>query len=36
MSITTFENVMHEAGCARKSPGWKPALTPEQEKKRYA
>jgi hypothetical protein len=35
MSITTFENVMCEAGYARRRPGWKPALTPEQEKERY-
>jgi transposase len=36
MSITTFENVMYEAGYARRRPGWKPHLTPEQEKERYA
>ena len=35
MSITTFENVMYEARYARRRPGWKPALTPEQEKERY-
>jgi hypothetical protein len=28
MSITTFENVMYEAGYARRRPGWKPKLTP--------
>ncbi|KAF2627728.1 hypothetical protein BU25DRAFT_310346, partial [Macroventuria anomochaeta] len=36
MSITTFENVMYEAGYARRAPGWKPSLTPEQEKERDA
>ena len=36
MSVTTFENVMYEAGYARRRPGWKPALTPEHEKERYA
>jgi hypothetical protein len=30
MSITTFENVMYEAGYARRRPGWKPSLTLEQ------
>jgi hypothetical protein len=35
ISITTFENVMYEAGYARRRPGWKPKLTPEQEKERY-
>ena len=27
MRITTFENVMYEAGYARRRPGWKPPLT---------
>ena len=36
MSITTFENVMYEAGHARRAPGWKPSLTPDQEKERLA
>ncbi|KAF2025114.1 hypothetical protein EK21DRAFT_93516 [Setomelanomma holmii] len=35
MSVTTFENVMYEAGYARRRPGWKPHLSPEQEKERY-
>ncbi len=35
MSITTFENVKYEAGYTRRRPGWKPALTPEQEKERH-
>lgn len=35
MSITTFENVMYEAGFARRRPGWKPHLTDEQEQVRY-
>jgi hypothetical protein len=35
MSITTFENVMYEAGYARRKPGWKPPLTPEEEAERY-
>ena len=35
MSVTTFENVMYEAGYARRRPGWKPTLTPDQENERY-
>lgn len=35
ISVTTFENVMYEAGYARRRPGWKPSLTSEQEKERY-
>ena len=35
MSITTFENVMYEAGYARRKPGWKPPLTPDEEAERY-
>jgi hypothetical protein len=35
MSIVTFDNVMHEAGYARRRPGWKPKFTPQEEKKRY-
>lgn len=35
ISVTTFENVMYEAGYSRKRPGWKPLLTPEQEEERY-
>jgi hypothetical protein len=30
-----FENVMYEAGYARRRPGWKPPLTPAQEQERY-
>jgi transposase len=35
ISITTFENVMYEAGYARRKPGWKPSLSPHQQKVRY-
>ena len=35
MSVSTFENVMDEAGYSRRKPGWKPTLTPAQEKERY-
>lgn len=35
MSISTLENIMYEAGYARRRPGWKPSLTPSQEKERY-
>jgi hypothetical protein len=35
MSITTFENVMYEAGYSRKKPGWKPPLTAKEEQERY-
>ena len=35
MSITTFENVMYEAGYARRKPDWKLPLTPEEEADRY-
>lgn len=35
ISITTLENVMYEAGYARRRPGWKPILTPAQEEERY-
>jgi hypothetical protein len=28
MSVTTFENVMYEAGYSRRKLGWKPTLTP--------
>jgi hypothetical protein len=35
ISISTFENVMYEAGYARRRPGWKPHLTDEQEQVRY-
>ncbi|KAF2627242.1 hypothetical protein BU25DRAFT_469715 [Macroventuria anomochaeta] len=34
MSIETFQNVMYEAGYARRKPGWKPSLTTEQEEER--
>ncbi|KAF2632546.1 hypothetical protein BU25DRAFT_470290 [Macroventuria anomochaeta] len=27
MSITTFENIMYEAGYTHRAPGWKPSLT---------
>ena len=36
MTISTFENVMYEAGYLRGKLGWKPTLTPAQEKERYA
>ena len=36
MSISTFENVLYKVGYARRSPGWKPSLTPDQEKERKA
>ncbi|KAF1972838.1 hypothetical protein BU23DRAFT_568679 [Bimuria novae-zelandiae CBS 107.79] len=35
ISVTTFENVMYEAGYSRRRPGWKPPLTPNQERERY-
>jgi hypothetical protein len=35
ISCTTFENVMYEAGYARRRPGWRPHLTPQQERARY-
>lgn len=35
ISISTFENVMYEAGYARRRPGWKPKLTPEEIKSRF-
>jgi hypothetical protein len=34
MSVTTFENVMYEAGYSRRRPGWKPPLTPAQQQER--
>ena len=34
ISISTFENVMYEAGFARKKPGWKPHLTEAQKQER--
>ena len=34
MNVTTFENVVYEAGYARRRPSWKPSLTPDQEKER--
>jgi transposase len=35
MSISTFENVLYEAGYSRKRPGWKPSLTKDQIETRY-
>jgi hypothetical protein len=35
MSISTFENVMYEAGFARRKPGWKPKLSASEEARRY-
>ncbi|KAF1972160.1 hypothetical protein BU23DRAFT_508906 [Bimuria novae-zelandiae CBS 107.79] len=35
MSITTFQNVMYEAGYSRKAQGFKPTLTDDQHKERY-
>lgn len=35
ISITLHQNVMYAAGYARRRPGWKPHLTPEQEQERY-
>lgn len=35
MSITTLENVVYEAGYARRRPGWRPHLTLDQEQERY-
>jgi hypothetical protein len=36
ISVTTIENVMYQAGFSRRRPGWKPSLTPSQQKERYA
>jgi hypothetical protein len=36
ISISTFENIMYEAGYSRRRPRWKPTLTPAQERERYA
>ncbi|KAF1967907.1 hypothetical protein BU23DRAFT_658121, partial [Bimuria novae-zelandiae CBS 107.79] len=35
MSVSTFENVMYEAGYARRKPGWKPPLTEQEMQDRY-
>jgi hypothetical protein len=35
ISVSTFENVMFEAGYSRRKPGWKPPLTRHQERVRY-
>ncbi|KAF1941289.1 hypothetical protein EJ02DRAFT_492810, partial [Clathrospora elynae] len=35
MSISTLENVMYEADYAQRKPGWKPPLTPAQERECY-
>lgn len=35
ISISTFENVMYNAGFSRKRPGWKPALSPTHVRDRY-
>lgn len=35
LSISTLENIMYEAGYSRRKPGWKPPLTPAQERERY-
>jgi len=34
LSISTFENVMYEAGYKRRKPGWKPPLTSTQQRQR--
>ncbi|KAF1964209.1 hypothetical protein BU23DRAFT_417427, partial [Bimuria novae-zelandiae CBS 107.79] len=35
ISVSTFENVMYEAGYARRKPGWKPPLTEQEMQDRY-
>ncbi|KAK7177870.1 hypothetical protein PSPO01_16083 [Paraphaeosphaeria sporulosa] len=35
MSLSTFENVMYEAGYARRKRGWKPPLTEQEMQDRY-
>ncbi|KAF1972142.1 hypothetical protein BU23DRAFT_644949, partial [Bimuria novae-zelandiae CBS 107.79] len=35
ISVSTFENVMYEAGYARREPGWKPPLTEDEMQGRY-
>ncbi|RMZ66319.1 Transposable element Tcb2 transposase [Pyrenophora seminiperda CCB06] len=34
-SISTFENIMYDAGYARRKPGWKPKLSPDEENRRF-
>ena len=34
LSVSTFENVMYEAGYSRRKPGWKPPLTSSQRRER--
>ncbi|KAF1354196.1 hypothetical protein EJ07DRAFT_168386 [Lizonia empirigonia] len=34
-SISLHQNIMYDAGYARRRPGWKPPLTPEQQQERY-
>ncbi|KAF1967153.1 hypothetical protein BU23DRAFT_429410, partial [Bimuria novae-zelandiae CBS 107.79] len=36
MSVSTFENVMYEAGYTRRKPGWKPPLTEDEMQDRCA
>lgn len=35
ISVSTFENIMYEAGYSRRKPGSKPPLTPAQKEERY-
>ena len=35
ISVTTFQNVMYEAGYSRHRPSWRPPLTKDQEEERY-
>ncbi|KAF1995096.1 hypothetical protein P154DRAFT_556935 [Amniculicola lignicola CBS 123094] len=35
ISVSTFENVMYEAGYSRKAPGFRPPLTEDEKQKRY-
>ncbi|KAF1934694.1 hypothetical protein EJ02DRAFT_507396 [Clathrospora elynae] len=34
LGVSTFENIMYEAGYSRKKPGWKPPLTRAQKRER--
>ncbi|KAF2024604.1 hypothetical protein EK21DRAFT_117582 [Setomelanomma holmii] len=34
-SVSLHENIMYDAGYARRGLGWKPTLSPEQKKERY-
>ena len=35
ISVTTFQNVMYEAGYSRHRPSWRPPLTKDQEEEQY-